>query len=74
MKAPFTKLADAVTANVAGQADFERFRQRAKTEFLDPDDLMRAILLAQAAGPDRLRGFARGLQKLVEREASNAHR
>lgn len=74
MKAPYQSLADAVTANIAGQADCAKFIERARSEFLDPDELLRALLLAQAAGPDRLRGFARGLQKLVEREAANGDR
>lgn len=66
MKAPYQSLADAATENVAGQADAWRFLQRARAEFVDADALLQAFLLAQQAHPERLRGFARVIQKTLE--------
>ena len=74
MSAPFKHIADAATENVGGQADAWRFLQRAGSEYLDCDELLRLFLLAQQAHPERARGFMRVIQKHLEREASNAHR
>lgn len=67
-------LADAVRDNIDGGRDGERFIERLGKEFMDVDDLMRAVLLAQGWSPDRLRGFARAIQKRLERGAGNESR
>lgn len=74
MTAPFNNLAHAATENVAGQADAWRFLQRAGSEYLDCDELLRLFLLAQQAHPERARGFMRVIQKHLEREAANGDR
>ncbi|MCO5099221.1 MAG: hypothetical protein M9884_17395 [Rhodocyclaceae bacterium] len=67
MTAPiFTRLAGEVGDNIDGQRDAERFVARLADGYLDPDELMRAILLAQGNSPARLRGLCRGLQKALE--------
>lgn len=71
MTAPYQAEADRIGDNITGQRDFERFAERLRNEHLDPDELMRAILLAQQWSPDRLRGFARGCQKMLERGAGH---
>lgn len=65
--APYRRIADAVSDNLQGQADAERFIERLRGTFTDPDELMRQALLAQEWSPDRLRGFCRALQKRIER-------
>lgn len=70
MAAPFAKLADAVGDHIQAQSDAERFIDRLRTEYPEPDALMRAVLEAQAWSPDRLRGFCRALQKHIEKGAA----
>lgn len=70
MSAVYSQLADAVGDNIQGQTDAERVIARLRLEYSDPDDLMRAVLEAQAWSPDRLRGFCRALQKQIERGAA----
>src|SRR5690606_39240444 len=68
MTAPtFAKLAAEVGDNIEGQRDAEQFVARLAGGYPDPDELMRAILLAQGKSPARLRGLCRGLQKAIER-------
>lgn len=67
-------LADAVGEALEGQRLASHLLARLRTEILDPDDLMRALVLAQAASNDRLRGFARRIQKELEREVGHATR
>lgn len=66
MTATFNNLAHAAAENVRGQADAVRFMERARAEFVDADALLQAFLLAQQAHPERLRGFARVIQKTLE--------
>lgn len=69
MTAPtFPRLAGEVGDNIDGQRDAERFIERLAGGFLDPDELMRAVLLAQGKSPARLRGLCRGLQKAIEQK------
>lgn len=68
--ASYRKLADAVGANLQGQADAERFLDRLRGSYADPDELMRQIELKRAVSEDRLRGFCRALQKRLERGVS----
>lgn len=74
MTAPYKAEADRIGDNIQGGQDAERFIERTRTEHLDPDELMRAVLLAQQWSPDRLRGFARSIQKRLERGAGNESR
>ncbi len=67
MPAPYASPANAATENCGGQADAQRFLQRVGSEYLDCDELLRLFLLAQQAHPERLRGFARVVQKQLER-------
>lgn len=67
MAASYRKLADAVADNIQGQDDGERFIQRIRTAYADPDDLMRQVVLARDWSDDRLRGLCRRLQKEIER-------
>ena len=60
-------LADAVAENIAGSQAASHFLARLPGELLDPDELMRALLLAHQASPARLRGFCRRIQKQLER-------
>lgn len=67
MTAPtFARLAAEVGDNIDGLRDAERFMARLTDGYLDPDELLRAILLAQGSSPARLRGLCRGLQKALE--------
>jgi len=74
MSAPtFAKLAGEVGDNIDGQRDAERILERIGGGFPDPDELLRAVLLAQGTSPARLRGLCRGLQKALEhRERAHA--
>lgn len=74
MSGPYKAEADRIGDNIQGGQDGERFIDRLHTEHLDPDELLRAILLAHQWSPDRLRGFARAIQKRLERGASHASR
>lgn len=65
--APYQAEGQRIGDNIQGQADGERFIERLGNEFLDVDDLMRQVLLAQGWSPDRLRGFCRAVQKRLER-------
>lgn len=68
------RIVDAVGEAVEGGRLASHFLARLRVEHVDVDDLMRALLTAQAASDDRLRGFARRIQKELEREAANAAR
>lgn len=61
------QLADAIAENIESGRLAGHFLARPPAKILDPDKLLRALLLAQAASPNRLRGFARRLQKQLER-------
>ncbi len=65
-------VAEAVSEALEGQRLASHLLARLRTEILDPDDLMRTLVLAQAASDDRLRGFARRLQKALEQEVGHA--
>lgn len=71
MAAHYRQLADSIGDNIQGQRDAERFIERLGTEFLDTDDLLRQVLLAQGWSPDRLRGFCRRVQKEIERRSGD---
>ena len=62
-------LADAVGENLEGIRLASNFVARNPHERLGPDELLRALLLAQSASPDRLRGFCRRVQQQLERGA-----
>lgn len=65
-------LADEILNNIEGGLLAGHFVGRLRGELLDPDELLRALPLAQQASPDRLRGFCRRIQKQLERGAGNA--
>lgn len=51
---------------IDGERDGARFLERLRVEHMDPDELLRQVVLAQGWSPDRLRGFCRALQKTLE--------
>lgn len=65
-------LGDAIGENLEGQRLASHFVARLRAEFPDTDELLRAFLLAQQASPERLRGFARRVQKELERRPADA--
>lgn len=72
MKAPFKNLASAVGDNIQGQLDAQRFIERLRGTYADPDDLLRQVLLAREWSEDRLRGLCRRIQKEIERGGGDA--
>lgn len=65
-------LADAVGEALEGQRLASHLLARIRTDYIDVDELHKLILQAQQASPDRLRGFARRLQKELERGVDHA--
>lgn len=60
------QLAKAIGENIEGGRLAGRFLARLPSDRLDPDELLGALLDVQQASPDRLRGFARRIQKALE--------
>lgn len=59
-------IADRIGEFMTGQQQAERFMWDARNGFPDPDALYYELLKAQAS-PARARGFARAVQKRIER-------
>ena len=65
-------LPEAGGEGLEGQRLASHLLARLRVEYIDPDELLRALLLAQDASEARLRGFCRRLQKGLERGADHA--
>jgi hypothetical protein len=68
MSGPRPALSDAVMANINGQRDAQRLIHAVRQGCAPADALLEGITQVQTLGDaDRVRGFVRELQKVIER-------
>jgi len=73
MNGPHAAVADAVMSNIAGQRDAQRLIHIVRHDCAPADALLEAFELVRGTGDaDRLRGFAREVQKFIEHSSGSA--
>lgn len=73
MTGPHAAVADAVMSNITGQRDAQRAIFAIREGCAPADALLDAFEILRGTGDaDRLRGFARELQKAIERSSGSA--